>query len=161
MHYFELALIEDPDYVLAMSGLSDSYSLLSWYGDLPPAEAIPKAIAPAKRAVQLDPQLAEAHTSLGFCRLCHNWDRAGAEREFRRAIELNPRTPLRVIGSVGFTPALGATKRPLNIAGRRSTSSLIRQSIGCFSGGCITTRECSMKPSNSCVKGSNSMGTSV
>jgi tetratricopeptide (TPR) repeat protein len=64
---------------------------LSWYGDLPPAEAIPKAIAPAKRAVQLDPQLAEAHTSLGFCQLC-NWDRAGAEREFRRAIALNPRT---------------------------------------------------------------------
>jgi TolB-like protein/class 3 adenylate cyclase/tetratricopeptide (TPR) repeat protein len=92
LHYFELALIEDPDYALAMSGLSDTYSLLSWYGDLPPAEAIPKAIAPAKQAVQLDPQLAEAHTSLGFCQLWHNWDRAGTEREFRRAIELNPRT---------------------------------------------------------------------
>src|ERR1700676_5029614 len=78
-------------YALAMSGLSDTYSLLSWYGELPPAEAIPKAIAPAKRAVQLDPQLAEAHTSLGFCQLC-NWDRAGGEREFRRAISLNPRT---------------------------------------------------------------------
>src|ERR1700726_2346715 len=92
LHYFELALIEDPDYALAMSGLSDSYNLLSWYGDLPPAEAIPKAIAPAKRAVQLDPQLAEAHTSLGFSQLSDNWDRAGAERDFRRAIELNPRT---------------------------------------------------------------------
>ena len=89
LHYFELALIEDPDYALAMSGLSDTYSLLSWYGDLPPAEAIPKAIAPAKRAVQLDPQLAEAHTSLGFSQLFDNWDRAGAEREFRRAIALN------------------------------------------------------------------------
>ena len=64
LHYFELALIEDPDYALAMSRLSDTYSLLSWYGDLPPVKAIPKAIAPAKRAVQLDPQLAEAHTSL-------------------------------------------------------------------------------------------------
>src|ERR1700731_1580843 len=91
LHYFELALIEDPDYALAMSGLSDTYSLLSWYGDLPPAEAIPKAIAPAKQAVQLDPQLPEAHTSLGFCQL-FNWDWAGAEREFRRAIALNPRT---------------------------------------------------------------------
>ncbi len=92
LHYFELALIEDPDYALAMTGLSDTYSLLSWYGDLPPAEAIPKAIAPAKRAVQLDPQLAEAHTSLGFSQLFDNWDRAGAEREFRRAITLNHRT---------------------------------------------------------------------
>lgn len=96
LHYFELSLIEDPDYALALSGLSDTYSLLSWYGYLPPAEANPKAIAHAKRAVQLDPQLAEAHTSLGFCQFCHNWDRAGAEREYRLAIELNPRsTPAR------------------------------------------------------------------
>src|ERR1700738_1096087 len=109
LHYFELALIEDPDYALAMSGLADTYSLLSWYGDLPPAEAIPKAIAPAKRAVQLDPQLAEAHTSLGFCQLFDTWDRAGAEREFRRAIALNPRTtPARYwLGGV-FSSAWGA-----------------------------------------------------
>jgi TolB-like protein/class 3 adenylate cyclase len=92
LHYFELALIEDPGYALALSGLADSYSLLSWYGYLPPAEAIPKAIAAAQRAARLDSQLAEAHTSLGFCQLCHRWDWAGGEREFRRAIELNPRT---------------------------------------------------------------------
>jgi adenylate cyclase len=91
-HYFELALIEDPDYALALSGLADTYSLLSWYGYLPPGEVIPKAIASAKRALQLDPQLAEAHTSLGFCLLCQDCDWAGAEREFRRAIELNART---------------------------------------------------------------------
>jgi adenylate cyclase len=96
LHYFELSLIEDPDYTMAMSGLSDTYSLLSWYGYLPPAEAIPKAVALANRALQLEPQLSEAHTSLGFCQFCHNWDRAGAEREYRLAIELNPRsTPAR------------------------------------------------------------------
>jgi adenylate cyclase len=92
LHYFELALIEDPDYALALSGLADTYSLLSWYGYLPPGEVIPKAIAAAERALQLDPQLAEAHTSLGFCLLCQDCDWAGAEREFRRAIELNGRT---------------------------------------------------------------------
>lgn len=91
-HYFELALIEDPDYALALSGLADTYSLLSWYGYLPPGEVIPKAIAAARRALELDPQLAEAHTSLGFCLLCHDCDWASAEREFRRAIELNART---------------------------------------------------------------------
>jgi TolB-like protein/tetratricopeptide (TPR) repeat protein len=91
LHYFELALIEDPEYALAMSGLSDAYSLLSWYGYLSPTEATPRAIAAANRAVQLDPQLAEAHVSLGFCQFCHRWDWAGAEFEFRRAIELNPR----------------------------------------------------------------------
>jgi adenylate cyclase len=92
LHYFELALIEDPEYALAMSGLSDAYSLLSWYGYPSPAEATPRAIAAANRAVQLDPGLAEAHVSLGFCQFCHRWDWAGAEREFRRAIELNPRS---------------------------------------------------------------------
>ena len=93
LHYFELALIEDPEYALAMSGVADAYGLLSWYGELPPAEANPKAIAASKRAVQLDPGLAEAHTSLGFSQLWHDWDRASAEHEFRRAIELNPGTP--------------------------------------------------------------------
>ncbi len=92
LHYFELALIEDPDYTLALSGLADTYSLLSWYGYLAPGEVIPKGIAAAKRALQLDPQLAEAHTSLGFCLLCQNCDWEGAEREFRNAIALNART---------------------------------------------------------------------
>ncbi len=92
LHYFELALIEDPDYALALTGLADTYSLLSWYGYRSPGEVIPKGITAAQRALQLDPQLAEAHTSLGFCLLCQDCDWAGAEREFRRAIVLNPRT---------------------------------------------------------------------
>ena len=91
-HYFELALIEDPDYALALTGLADTYSLLSWYGYLPPGEVILKAIAAAQRALQLDSQLAEAHTSLGFGLFCRDSDWSGAEREFRRAIELNPGT---------------------------------------------------------------------
>jgi len=92
LHYFELALIEDPDYALALSGLADTYSLLSWYGYFSPGEVVPKAIAAAKRALQLDSKLPEAHTSLGFCLLCQDCDWDGAEREFRRAIELNART---------------------------------------------------------------------
>ncbi|MCX7108915.1 MAG: tetratricopeptide repeat protein [Proteobacteria bacterium] len=92
LHYFELALIEDADYALALSGLADTYSLLSWYGYLSPNEVIPKAIHAAKRALQLDPQLTEAHTSQGFCLLCQDCDWTGAEGEFLRAIELNPRT---------------------------------------------------------------------
>jgi adenylate cyclase len=98
-HYFELALIEDPDYALALTGLADTYNLLSWYGYLPPGEVVTKAIAAAQRALQLDSQLAEAHTSLGFSRgfawanaVCRDCDWSGAEREYRRAIELNPGT---------------------------------------------------------------------
>jgi adenylate cyclase len=92
LHYFELALLEDPNYALALAGLADAYSLLHWYGYLPPSEVIPKASAAAKRALELDPQLAEAHTSLGFCLLHHDCDWAGARRGFHRAIELNART---------------------------------------------------------------------
>ncbi len=92
LHYFELALLEDPDYALALAGLADTYSLLHWYGYLPLVEALPKASAAAKRALQLDPQLAEAHTSLGFCLTHQDWDWTGAEREFGRAIELDGRT---------------------------------------------------------------------
>ncbi|MGR9105879.1 MAG: adenylate/guanylate cyclase domain-containing protein [Gammaproteobacteria bacterium] len=91
LHYFELALIEDPGYALALSGLADTYSLLSWYGYISPAEAIPKAIDSAQRALRVNPELSEAHTSLGFCLLCQDYDLAGSEREFRRAIELNAR----------------------------------------------------------------------
>ncbi|MGH8606933.1 MAG: tetratricopeptide repeat protein, partial [Gammaproteobacteria bacterium] len=92
-HYFELALIEDPDYALALSGLADTYSLLSsWYGYLPPGEVIPKAVAAAKRALQLGSRLAEAHTSLGFSQFFRDWDRSGTEREYGCAIELNPGT---------------------------------------------------------------------
>lgn len=92
LHYFELARLDDPDYALASSGLADTYSLLSWYGLLPPGEAIPKAISAATRALQLQPTLAEAHTSLGFCTLCRTGDWQNAEAEFLRAIELNERT---------------------------------------------------------------------
>lgn len=92
LHYFQLALIEDPEYALALSGLADTNSLLSWYGYLQPSEVIPKAIVASQRALQRDPQLAEAHTSLGFCLLCQDCDWTGAEREFTRAITLNAKT---------------------------------------------------------------------
>ena len=160
-HYFELALIEDPDYVLAMSGLADTYSLLNWYGYLPPREAIPKATAVAKRALQLDPQLAEAHTSLGFCQLCKSRDLAGAEREFRRAIELNPRTvPARYWLGWGYSCAGNHDAAIEHLPAARSNSSLFRPSPARFSDGCITTRESSTKPSNSCARSSNWMSNS-
>jgi TolB-like protein/DNA-binding winged helix-turn-helix (wHTH) protein/tetratricopeptide (TPR) repeat protein len=88
-HYFQQAVDSDPTYAAAYSGLADCNSGLMWHGFKSPAEALPKAYTAARRAVEIDPQSAEAHASLGLA-LSHHWDWAGAEAEFRRALELDP-----------------------------------------------------------------------
>jgi TolB-like protein/DNA-binding winged helix-turn-helix (wHTH) protein/Tfp pilus assembly protein PilF len=90
--YFNQAIEKDPNYAPAYTGLADSYALLGdWeYGVLPPKEAYPKAKAAATTALELDHTLSEAHTSLAFSLDGFDWDWESAEREFKRAIELNP-----------------------------------------------------------------------
>jgi TolB-like protein/DNA-binding winged helix-turn-helix (wHTH) protein/Flp pilus assembly protein TadD len=88
-HYFQQAVDSDPTYAAAYSGLADCNSGLMWHGFKSPAEALPKAYAAARKAVEIDPQSAEAHASLGLV-LSHHWDWAEAEAEFRRALELDP-----------------------------------------------------------------------
>jgi TolB-like protein/DNA-binding winged helix-turn-helix (wHTH) protein/Flp pilus assembly protein TadD len=88
-HYFQQAIDSDPTYAAAYSGLADCNSGLAWHGFKSPADALPKAYAAARKAVEIDPQSAEAHASLGLV-LSHGWDWAGAEAEFRRALELDP-----------------------------------------------------------------------
>lgn len=90
--YFEQAVARDPAYALAYTGLADAYILLGAYdyGVLPPREAYPRARAALARALELDPASAEAHAGLGDVLLTYDWDWQGAEREFRRALELNP-----------------------------------------------------------------------
>ena len=92
VEYFRLAIERDPKYAQAYSGLADTYALLGdWeYGVLASREALPQAKAAAVKALQLDNTLGEAHTSLAFCLDVFDWDLASADREFRRAIELNP-----------------------------------------------------------------------
>ena len=88
--YFNAAIEKDPSYALAYVGLADSYSLLSDYNELPPKEAYPQAKKAAEEALKRDEQLAEAHATLAFIKASYDWDWPGAEREYRRAIELNP-----------------------------------------------------------------------
>jgi len=88
--YFQQSILEDPDYAPAHAGLADCYTMLAWNSMSPPKDALPKAKASALTALKLDDQLADAHSSLAFCLMFHDWDWAGAEREFQRAIELNP-----------------------------------------------------------------------
>ena len=92
IEYFNQAITKDPNYARAYSGLADSYALLGdWeYGVLSPKEAFPKAKAAATKALQLDDTLGEAHTSLAFSLDLFDWDWESAEREYRRAIALNP-----------------------------------------------------------------------
>jgi TolB-like protein/Tfp pilus assembly protein PilF len=88
--YFTQAVQKDPRYALSYAGLADTYSLLGDAGYLPPSEAWPKAKAAAMQALEIDDTLAEAHTSLGLVKEHYEWDWTGAEKEFKRAIELNP-----------------------------------------------------------------------
>jgi len=93
--HFEQAVARDASYAPAHAGLADCYALLASIelGILPPIEAMPKAKNAARRAAELDPSLAEAHASLGFAALWFDWDWAAADKELRRAIELNPAYP--------------------------------------------------------------------
>jgi TolB-like protein/DNA-binding winged helix-turn-helix (wHTH) protein/Flp pilus assembly protein TadD len=90
--YFNQATDEDPKYAQAYSGLADTYALLGdWqYAVMTPKEALPKAKAAAIEALELDGALGEAHNSLAFCLDGFDWDFDSADKEFRRAIELNP-----------------------------------------------------------------------
>lgn len=87
---FEKALTKDSHYALAYTGIADSYSVLALLEFLPPKKAFPNARGAAEKAVEIDTGLAEAHTSLGVVRFQYDWDWDRAEREFKRAIELNP-----------------------------------------------------------------------
>ena len=87
--YFERAIRIDPDYALAHAGLAESYVLLCWYSSLPPDQVYPKAKAAALKALEADPDLAEAHASLGYYLMHYERDWPAAEKEFRQAIESN------------------------------------------------------------------------
>ena len=88
--YFEQASAADPNYALAYAGVADAYALLPGYSGGNPGDCYPKAIAAAKKALELDDTLAEARTSLALALWYYDFDFSQANREFQRAIELNP-----------------------------------------------------------------------
>jgi len=88
---FQEAVERDPSFALGYAGLADTYALIATYGNQPPASALEQTRAAAARALELDSNLSEAHVSLALSRSMIDFDWAGAEREYRRAIELDPR----------------------------------------------------------------------
>jgi adenylate cyclase len=89
IHYFEMAIQKDPKYAAAYAGLAESYCWLGFFGALPPNEAMPKARQAAQKALALDDSLAEAHSALAYVKTLYEFDWPTAEREFKRAIQLN------------------------------------------------------------------------
>ena len=88
--FFQQAIEKDPNYAMAYSGLADTYALKTVYSSDSPRELMPKAKAAAMKALELDPNLAEAHASLGQITDYYDYDFATGEKALRRAIELNP-----------------------------------------------------------------------
>jgi tetratricopeptide (TPR) repeat protein len=91
---FTQAIVHDPDYAEAYAGMADTYDLLREYSTLPENAAYDRSIAAARKAVELDDSLSEAHRALAFAEWWGKWNFVDGEREFRRAIELNPKDPL-------------------------------------------------------------------
>jgi tetratricopeptide (TPR) repeat protein len=106
--YFTQAIVRDPNYAQAYAGLADTYDLLREYSAMPSEEAYPRAIAAAKKAVELDDSLSEAHRALAFATYYWVWDFAAGEREFKRAIELDPKD---AVAHHWYGTAIGAVAR--------------------------------------------------
>lgn len=89
VEYFQQAIVKEPDSALGYAGLAQAYGVTGGHY-LPPAEVYPKEKAAASRALQIDDMLAEAHASLAYVLANYEWDWSGAEKEYKRAIELEP-----------------------------------------------------------------------
>jgi TolB-like protein/DNA-binding winged helix-turn-helix (wHTH) protein/tetratricopeptide (TPR) repeat protein len=88
--YFQQAIEKDPAYAAAYAGLADYFNTLAFYSISPPRQGFPRAKEMANKAIELDPTLAEPHAALGMIYGEHEWNWAAAEKEFQRAMQLNP-----------------------------------------------------------------------
>ena len=132
--FFQQAIDAEPQYAPAYAGLADAYSLLANYSVMTPGEAFPQAKAAARKALELDPASAEAHTALGYVKHHYDWDFAGAQAEFSRSLELNPSNPLAHLRYAEFLSSEGRHDeaiREVRLAHDLSPLSLvIRSNIG-------------------------------
>ena len=92
--YFRKALAVDPEFAPAYAGLAEALPALNWFNGRPPVDAMLEAKAAAKRALELDDRLSEAHTALGALLCLYDWNWPEGEKEFKRALELNPNNSL-------------------------------------------------------------------
>jgi len=107
IEFFNQALERDPNYALAYAGLADSWFAMGWYKTAPWNDAWERSRAASSKALELDPKLAEAHTTMAMIKATYEWDWAGADKEFKRALELNPKYPTAHHRYSLFLPILG------------------------------------------------------
>jgi adenylate cyclase len=117
IEYYEQSITKDPNYALAYTGLAASYMVLGQRGFLRPEESRKKGKWAAQRAIELDDTLAEAHFSLGALRF-KDWDWTGAEKELRRALELDPNSSQAISGYSAFLVDAGRAEEALPYAKR-------------------------------------------
>ncbi|MEO6221464.1 MAG: FlgO family outer membrane protein [Ginsengibacter sp.] len=91
IQHFDMALLKDPDYALALAGLADTYSLMGEYTNISRRELFPKQMAAVNKALKIDNRLGEAHISLAISLMLNEWDWENSEKEFRTGIELSPK----------------------------------------------------------------------
>ena len=115
---FQQAIDLDPKYALAYFGLAEAYRALVITSDVPPKEAFPQAKAAAIKAIELDESLAEPHASLSFVHFWFDWDWAAAEREAKRAIDLNPNSGFAHIAYAHMLSHLGRHEEAIAEAAR-------------------------------------------
>lgn len=136
IEHFEAAVVQDPSYALAYSGLGACYGTLSFTSGFPPRDVFQRSRLAVLRALDLDESLPEAHESLAGFKFWHEWDWKGAEREFKRAIELDPEKPAahRFFGY--FLSNMGRHDQALDEAGLaldlEPTSTITHARIGQF-----------------------------
>ena len=116
IEFLNRAVAEDPGYALAYAGLADSYSQGSFFNMVPPREAMPKAKAAAAKALEIDPNLAEAHISLGYASFTYDWDWAAATRHFDQAIALNREAVMNHAYYPFYLSVFGRFEEAINIA---------------------------------------------
>jgi len=115
VRFFRQSIDADPTYAPAYAGMADGYGQLGYGSYISPEDAFPRARAAARKAIELDPLLAEAHASLGYALMYYDWNFSGAEAEFKRAIELNPNN---AVAHQWYAYLLTAMERPLSDAER-------------------------------------------
>jgi len=109
--HYEEAIHLDPEYAMAHAGVADSYVMLACRGMVPAKETFRKAKTAARKAIDLDGSLGIAHASLAHVRL-HDWDWEGLEKDFRRAIELDPSHAIAYYWFGEFLMSMAGRKRP-------------------------------------------------